>query len=186
MLTLAFGPLPMTRRVATPTLGQRIMEAAADILDAAQGRGVHHAAASRGVIQPEAKPQQQNTNKGTTRNNSVKSSWEGGHKQARGQRLNGQRSRGLGALGTTVAERLQRQSRSVTMTALSNSEAFMPESHTARKQKPRKLRGKGAKTACRRPRKSRRPKWQVGRLPTHPTPAPRTGTSGTALEHISP
>ena len=58
--------------------------------------------------------------------------------------------------------------------------------HTARRQKPRKPQGKGAKTACRRPRKSRRPKWQVGRLPTHPTPAPRTGTSGTALEHISP
>ena len=58
--------------------------------------------------------------------------------------------------------------------------------HTARKQKGRIRRRKGAKTACRRPRESRRPKRQVGRLPSYPTPAPRTGTTGTALEHISP
>ena len=40
------------------------MEAAADVLDAAQGRGVHRATASRGAIQPEAEPQH-NRNKGT-------------------------------------------------------------------------------------------------------------------------
>ena len=74
------------------------MEAATDLLDAAEGRGVHRATASRGAIQPKAETPH-NTNKGSD-TQQLCQVVVGGWAQARegnGSVLNC--SRGLGALG---------------------------------------------------------------------------------------
>ena len=75
------------------------MEAATDLLDAAEGRGVHRATASRGAIHPEAETPTQHTNKGND-TQQLSQVVEGGWAQARkgnGSVLNA--SRGMGALG---------------------------------------------------------------------------------------
>ena len=75
------------------------MEAATDLLDAAEGRGVHRATASRGAIHPEAETPTHNTNKGND-TQQLCQVVVGGRAQARegnGSVLNC--SRGLGALG---------------------------------------------------------------------------------------
>ena len=46
--------------------------------------------------------------------------------------------------------------------------------------------GKTRKNTMSQASEAAKAKRKVGRLPTHPTPASRTGTSGTALEHIFP
>ena len=68
MRTIPMRSLPRERQGSYGTCGTlkrlsrkphpraKSMEAAANVLDAAQGRGVHRATASRGAIQPEAEP----------------------------------------------------------------------------------------------------------------------------------
>ena len=100
------------------------MEAAADILDAAQGRGVHRATASRGAIQPEAEPQ--HTTQQGYDTQQLCEVVVGGRAQA-SARATAQKSTppvGRERWAETVVERLQRLSRSIVVTALRNNEAF--------------------------------------------------------------
>ena len=62
----------------------------------------------------------------------------------------------------------------------------MAEACTLREGKGGEVPGENAKNTMSQASEAAKAKRKVGRLPTHPTPASRTGTSGTALEHIFP
>ena len=102
------------------------MEAATDLLDAAEGRGVHRATASRGAIHPEAETPQHKLGYDTQTTLCSSSRGRAGTSKHRATAQHSTAPVGWERWAVTVGERLQRRSRSIEASALSNSERSSP------------------------------------------------------------